>query len=300
MGRILERRLPADEGMREVLDMVKGKHLASLMDTNNAASAVTWISFGANHNTHNGKPYYYSEKQVEDLQAAINWTCYHLNATEILSEAQTKEVYPLCYGIDYVSKFKVLGKVIKLPYLFTNVLGKTKKWKDMHLSQKREVKYYNKFTDDELDMINEGICEVARRLGAIKLEWQSDGRGKREEAVSGEGLAVSEEAVSEERKYNPSDWRGVDDLPEEIDGVATGEWMERLDNLFITNDCLTRTERLDAYRGCFEGFSGVTLKASSAIMIYERIAEIIAKEEEYDVGAASVVNRRLDKMRGEN
>ena len=284
--------------------MIKVSHLASLMDTNNVTSAAVMIGHGAHHHIVNGKPYYYSEKQVEDLQAAINWTCYHLNATEILPEAQTKEVYPLCYGIDYVSKFKVLGKVIKLPYLFTNVLGKTEAWRKLRLSKKWEVKYYNKFTDDELDMINEGISEVARRLGAIKLEWQSDGRGQKEEVreqkeeVSGEGLAVSEEAVSEERKYNPSDWRGVDDLPEEIDGVPTGEWMERLDNLFITNDCLTRTERLDAYRGCFEGFSGVTLAASSAIMIYERIANIIAEEEGYAQGAVSVVNRRLDKVRG--
>ena len=280
--------------MREVLDIAKVSHLASLMDTNNAASAGVMIGHGLHHHIVNGKPYYYSEKQVEDLQAAINWTCYHLNATEILPESQTKEVYPLCYGIDYVSKFKVLGKVIKLPYLFTNVLGKTEKWRKMHLSQK-DCPYYNKFTDDELDMINEGICEVARRLGAIKLEWQSDGRGRKEEAVSGEGLAVSEE-----RKYNPSDWRGVADLPEEIDGIPTGEWMERLDNLFITNDCLTRTERLDAYRGCFEGFSGVTLAASSAIMIYERIANIIAEEEGYAQGAASVVNRRLDRVRTKN
>ena len=34
----------------------------------------------------------------------------------------------------------------------------------MHLSDKREVKYYNQFTDVELEMINEGIHSIGLRL----------------------------------------------------------------------------------------------------------------------------------------
>ena len=89
----------------------------------------------------------------------------------VTQDDQTKEDSPYCYGEDMVSKFKVLGKVIKLPYLFINVLHKTVKWQKMHLSGKTE-RYYNHFTDDELVMINRGIQTIAQKLSSIQLVYQ--------------------------------------------------------------------------------------------------------------------------------
>lgn len=129
------------------------------------------ITRGVNHSMHNNKPYYFSEKYVSDLQRVIISVGTSLMKVRILQEPQSEVEYPLCYGDDMVSKFKVLGKVIKLPYLFINVLGKTKKWQSMHLFEKKES-YYNRFKDAELDLINDGIRAIALKLCSIQLEYQ--------------------------------------------------------------------------------------------------------------------------------
>lgn len=171
-----------DEGMRMVLDMVKSKYVAERMEGTTSFTTVL-LSAGVNHNIYNGKPYYYSDRQVEELQGIVREIGEALMQVNITQEPQTEEDSPLCYGEDMVSKFKVLGKVIKLPYLIEEVLGKTARWRKMHLSDKRETKYYNQFTDAELDMINEGIHEIGLKVSEIQLEQgeRSEEQGARSE-----------------------------------------------------------------------------------------------------------------------
>lgn len=170
MENITVQKFPADQGMRQVIDMIKSKYIAELMDGNNGACRV-FLTMGVNHCLYHKKPYYFSEKEVSNLQRVIVDVCTSLMKVRILQEPQSEAEYPLCYGDDMVSKFKVLGKVIKLPYLFINVLGKTKKWQSMHLFEKKES-YYNRFTDAELDLINNGIRAIALKLRSIQLEYQ--------------------------------------------------------------------------------------------------------------------------------
>lgn len=162
--------LPPDEGMRLTLDMVKREYVAQLMPGNPKTNS-TIIGFGANRAIYNGKPYSFSSKQVEELQDIITRIGTALMQVRIQQEPQTQADSPLCYGDDMVSKFKVLGKVIKLPYLFINVLGKTEKWQKMHLSAKKE-RYYNHFTDSELSLINDGIRTIALKLCSLQLQYQ--------------------------------------------------------------------------------------------------------------------------------
>lgn len=170
MENITVQKLPADQGMRQVIDMIKSKYIAELMDGDNI-TCIHSLSNGVNHTIRNNKPYYFSEKNISELQRIIVDVCTSLMKVRILQEPQSEAEYPLCYGDDMVSKFKVLGNVIKLPYLFIKVLGKTEKWQKMHLSGKREV-YYNRFTDSELDLINDGIRAIALKLCSIQLEYQ--------------------------------------------------------------------------------------------------------------------------------
>lgn len=171
MATISIERLPADQGMRQVLDIIKQKYMAEQMEGGDH-SCRTLLSMGITHVLYNGKPYYYSEQMVADLQRIITEVGTTLMHTQILQEPQREQDYPMCYGNDMVSKFKVLGKVIKLPYLFINVLGKTEKWQKMHLSAKKEF-YYNRFTDAELSMINDGIRTIALKLCSIQLTIDS-------------------------------------------------------------------------------------------------------------------------------
>ena len=170
MESIVVQKLPAEQGMRQVMDMIKLKYITELMDGNDK-SCASIITRAVNRHLRNGKPFHLSEKNVSELQRIIVDVCASLMKVRILQEPQSEEEYPLCHGDDMVSKFKVLGKVIKLPYLFINVLGKTEKWQKMHLSGKSEV-YYNRFTDSELDLINDGIRAIALKLCSIQLEYQ--------------------------------------------------------------------------------------------------------------------------------
>jgi len=164
-------KLPADQGMRLVLDMIKKKYIAEQMEGGNS-SCQTLLGIGISHALYNGKPYYYSSRMVANIQKAVTEVGAMLMQVQIIQGPQDVQEYPLCYGEDMVSKFKVLGKVIKLPYLFVNVLGKTERWQKMHLADKKEVRYYNQFTDDELSMINDGIRSIALKLCSIQLQYQ--------------------------------------------------------------------------------------------------------------------------------
>lgn len=164
-------KLPADQGMRLVLDILKAKYVAERMEGGNTSCNV-YLCSGVYHYSYHGKPYYFSNERVLELQQIVTEVGAMLMQTKIVQESQTACEYPLCYGEDMVSKFKVLGKVIKLPYLFVNVLGKTERWQKMHLTDKREVRYYNQFTDDELSMINDGIRSIALKLCSIQLQYQ--------------------------------------------------------------------------------------------------------------------------------
>ena len=172
MATISIEKLPADQGMRQVLDMIKQKYVAEHMEGGDHSCQIL-LSIGITHALYHGKPYYYSSQMAADLQRIITEVGTTLMHTRILQEPQSEQDYPMCYGDDMVSKFKVLGKVIKLPYLFINVLGKTEAWMKLRLSAKREVKYYNRFTDEELSLINDGIRTIALKLCSIQLTVDS-------------------------------------------------------------------------------------------------------------------------------
>lgn len=165
-------RLPADKGVLLALEMVKNIYLAEQM-RGNKTSNLAKIAFGANHTLYHGRPYYYKLYEVEELQRVILETGMKLMQVRITQEPQSEEDSPYCYGNDFVSKFKVLRKMLCLPYLFINVMGKTEGWQKMHLSGKAKVKYYNQFTDSELEEINAGIRTIALKLCSIQLEYQT-------------------------------------------------------------------------------------------------------------------------------
>ena len=173
-------RLPADKGVLMALEMVKNIYLAEQMQGNKSTN-ISIIGHGANHNIYNGKPYYYKQSEVETLQRIILETGMKLMQVQITQEPQSEEDSPYCYGEDFVSKFKVLRKMLCLPYLFVNVMGRTVRWQKMHLSSKSDVKYYNHFTDGELEEINAGIRTIALKLCSIQLEYQTPPELEQEE-----------------------------------------------------------------------------------------------------------------------
>lgn len=154
------------EGMSYAIEMVKTLYLGSFLKSPRTGCII--ISSLANSVENTGATFYLTDDGVKYLQDVLNKISSSLINVQIVDEPQSQETSPLCYGEDYVSKFKVLGKVIKLPYLFQTVMGKTVRWQKMHLSDKKE-RYYNKFTPEELQQINDAIRTIAINLASIKL-----------------------------------------------------------------------------------------------------------------------------------
>ena len=251
--------------MREVLGIVKKKHLAQWMGTDESSS-LTYISMGMKHLIRNGQPYYYTEQQVADLNMGISLTAAHLLKTEVKQGEQTAEESPYCYGEDMVGKFKVLGKVIKLPYLFIDVLGKTERWQKMHLSDKKE-RYYNQFTDEELAMINEGIRKIAERLMDIRLFYEEKGaklndKGEMRNDKEGEGTKLLPHHGS---------IRTVEDIPEKIGDMPIGQWVDIIDQAIKDFDCITTEEMLAAIKVRLTDFFHTPYKAGEALAVYRKI-----------------------------
>ena len=159
------------EGLAYATSMLKANYFASLLKS--TKSGYNIISAIVNSNDLSGISFYYSPEGVKYHQNVLNDIVANLAKVSITSEPQSEEQFPLCYGDDYVGKFKVLGKIIKLPYLFRNLLGKTERWQKMHLSQK-DCPYYNKFKEEELKQINAGIRTIAINIASINLVYDEE------------------------------------------------------------------------------------------------------------------------------
>ncbi|MBP5479931.1 MAG: hypothetical protein J6Y15_11295, partial [Bacteroidaceae bacterium] len=151
--------------------MLKGGYIGSFMKTKSTGRHV--VSCISNNSPTSEVLQYYSLEGVRYLQNVLNDIVASLAKVSITSEPQSEEQFPLCYGEDYVSKFKVLGKVIKLPYLFQNLLGKTEGYQKMKLSRKSD-RYYNMFKEEELKQINSAIRTIAINIASINLVYDEE------------------------------------------------------------------------------------------------------------------------------
>lgn len=160
--------MTAQEAVELVSSMIKLRYLAKAMD-GQYRSNETILSAGKLGTTMNGKPYEFTPDIIKKVESAIRATGTLLINTRILATPQSEEEYPLCYGEDYASKFKVMRQAVVLSHIFITMMGKTVRWQKMRLNDKSEVKYYNKFTDEELDTINSCIHSIALTLLSIKI-----------------------------------------------------------------------------------------------------------------------------------
>ena len=159
------------EGLTYATGLIRSNYIGLFLKS--PKSGYFDISSIINSRDRNGISFYYSPEGVKYLQNVLNDIVASLAKVSITSEPQSEEQFPLCYGEDYVSKFKVLGKVIKLPYLFQNLLGKKGKWQRMHLSDRGDF-YYNKFKEEELKQINAGIRTIAINIASINLVYDEE------------------------------------------------------------------------------------------------------------------------------
>ena len=179
------------EGLEYVFTMLKTDYFGSFMRSKASGRSVASCIVNSLYQTKTIQ--YYTPEGVKYLQDVLNDIVASLAKVSITSEPQSEEQFPLCYGEDYVSKFKVLGKVIKLPYLFQNLLGKTENYQKMKLSRKTD-RYYNAFKEEELKQINAAIRTIAINIASINLVY--------DEELEKNAVAVSKMLYAKYRKNN--------------------------------------------------------------------------------------------------
>lgn len=152
-GNIMERiQMNATEGLKLITEMVTNNWLSEM-----SGISFRMISFGIKHNIVNGKPYYFNEWQIRQINNAII-----LMSDSILYQKMFSDQ-------DSFFSLKRFGKKIKLNYIFQTLMGKTSKWQRMHMNDITETRYYGKFTDQEIININLSLRQMSAKLRSIEL-----------------------------------------------------------------------------------------------------------------------------------
>lgn len=123
------------------------------------------ISAGIRHSARNGKPYYFDDSMVSSFESLVHSIGYDLLNTSIHTTPQNDIII---VGNTFIEKFKSLGEVVHLPYIFNERMGWTTKQKLMRLSQK-DNSCYNKFTTEHIEQVNSIIREIAIELLSISF-----------------------------------------------------------------------------------------------------------------------------------
>lgn len=143
--------IPVSEGMKMVSEIL----------TNAWISELTGIHFVVlsrcmNHGLNNGKECFFSKEQIEKINDAVSKASSLISKIELTSEN--------CFDT-----IKLWSKRVKNKYLVEYKMGKTVKWKTMHLSDKGNTRYYGVFTEQEVIEFNIAYREIAAKLGSIHL-----------------------------------------------------------------------------------------------------------------------------------
>lgn len=143
------------------IQVTEGMEIVSEMLTNAWISELTGIHFVVlsrcmNHGLNNGKPCFFSQEQINKINEALSRASSLISKIELTPEN--------CFDT-----IKFWSKRVKNKYLVEDKMGKTVKWKTMHLSDKGEKRYYGKFTEQEVIEFNVAYREIAAKLESIHL-----------------------------------------------------------------------------------------------------------------------------------
>lgn len=143
--------IPVSEGMKMVSEILTNAWISELTGIQYAV-----FSMCLNHCVNNGKECFFSQEQIEKINDAVDTASSLISKIELTSEN--------CFDT-----IKLWSKRVKNKYLVEYKMGKTVKWKKMHLSDKGDTRYYGVFTEQEVIEFNIAYREIAAKLGSIHL-----------------------------------------------------------------------------------------------------------------------------------
>lgn len=144
--------------------MLKSQFLAQQADISNVT-----LSRCLHGGLNNGKPDQFTSQHIASIERAIHEIGGKLLLTKVERTPADEATQPYAYGETLLEKIKILGKVISIPYLFTECVGWSENKRKLHLNNRFEPKYYGVFSDEELSLINRSIRTIALSLCQMEL-----------------------------------------------------------------------------------------------------------------------------------
>ena len=143
------------KGLPIILEKVKSVALSAVTGKSNA-----WMKHKLSHNLVNGKPAEFKQIDIELINK-----CLPILGEEILSSlvdfSENRE--------DVITQIKELGNYIRMPYIYKDVMKKTKIWYDGRMLIRKGVGRDTSFKEDDILAINMAAMQIANELKSVEF-----------------------------------------------------------------------------------------------------------------------------------
>lgn len=150
-------KVPVKQGLPMIADMIKFKYVTDYLGKSSG-----WIYNKMNCEKTTTKSNGFSQADIDLLNHVFQEIGMDLLSTRISSVESDNVVES---RIKIVNEMKELSKVVSMPYIYIDKLGKNITWYKKRMSCPEKYR----FKDEEITLINMSIVEIANRLLSIEL-----------------------------------------------------------------------------------------------------------------------------------
>lgn len=147
------------QGLPMIAEMIKFKYV-----TDYIGKSSSWIYHKMNHETTATTSKGFSQSDIDLLNMVFHDIGEKLLSTRI-SHVEPDNILGTRQKI--VQEIKELSKVVCMPYIYINKLGKNITWYKKRMSCPEKYR----FKDEEITLINMSIVEIANKLISIELTF---------------------------------------------------------------------------------------------------------------------------------
>lgn len=150
-------KVSVNQGLPMIAEMIKFKYV-----TDYIGKSSSWIYHKMNHETTTTTSKGFSQSDIDLLNTVFKEIGEKLLSTRI-SSVETDDIIESRQKI--VAQIRELSKVICMPYIYINKLGKNITWYKKRMSCPEKYR----FKDEEITLFNMSIVEIGNKLLSIEL-----------------------------------------------------------------------------------------------------------------------------------
>ena len=143
------------KGLPMVLEKVKSVALSAVMGKCN-----TWLNNKMNGYTVNGKTFAFTDNDIPQINNGLQLLGEEISQSMVQFVDNREEV---------IRQVKLLATFVRMPYIYSTVMGKTKAWYDNRKLAKIPGRKVNTFKEDDILAINMAAMQIANELRSIEF-----------------------------------------------------------------------------------------------------------------------------------